>query len=62
MYTDRKSSQKTADSLDLKTLRSILTAVHSRVAVLRQQSVIPFAVAFAALGAFACAWYFFTIA
>lgn len=50
---------KGSDSLDLKTLRSILNAVQSRVAVLRQQSLVPFAVAYAAFGAFAFAYFFF---
>ncbi len=50
---------KAGDSLDLKTLRSILRPVQSRVAILRQQSLVPFAVAFAAFGAFAFAYFFF---
>ncbi len=40
----------------------MLRPMKSRVAVLRQQSVVPFAAAFAVLGACAFTWYFFTIA
>ena len=50
---------KDDDSLDLNPLRSILSSVRTKVAALRQQSVIPFAVAFAAFGAFAFAYFFF---
>lgn len=45
--------------LDLKTHRSILNTMQSKVAVLRQQSVRPFALAFAAFGAFGFAYFFF---